>query len=107
MEKTGWICPKCGCGVNPNVDRCPCVGQTLPVSYPPYIPWYPPMQPYYPVVTYTTRTDAPDVNATPGGIIPSVGVKVGSAVVSAIPCGTWGCPCRSTSKEFAQDMTFT
>lgn len=22
--KKGWICPKCGSGVNPNINICPC-----------------------------------------------------------------------------------
>lgn len=55
---TGWLCPKCGSGVAPGVERCPCVPQqfthpspgsiypttwpaypTTPVSYPTMWPW--------------------------------------------------------------------
>lgn len=31
--REGWTCPKCGCGVSPDVERCPCasaVGPGLP-----------------------------------------------------------------------------
>ena len=101
MEKTGWICPKCGCGASPNVDRCPCVGQTLPVSYPPYIPWYPPMQPYY--TGYVTTNDF------------VIGGCEGKTTSCNHTCGTnngidsVGSTTNSTgtSAEFAQNMIFT
>lgn len=56
---TGWLCPKCGSGVAPGVERCPCVpqqfthpapGSVYPTTWPTYpttpVP-YPTMQPKY------------------------------------------------------------
>ena len=50
--KEGWICPKCGAGVNPDRDSCPCV-VVQPGYFPPtYIPYPSPTiltspQPWY------------------------------------------------------------
>lgn len=30
--QTGWICPVCGRGVNPNLTSCPCTTEPLHVS---------------------------------------------------------------------------
>ena len=45
--KEGWICPKCGAGVNPDRDSCPCV-----VAQPVYIP----APPTYVPVPYPSPT---------------------------------------------------
>lgn len=41
VSRLGWICPKCGAGVAPHMDKCPCSGfGTLPFPLP-CVPWIP------------------------------------------------------------------
>lgn len=41
LARIGWLCPKCGAGVAPHVDKCPCSGVValpFPVPCEPWIP---------------------------------------------------------------------
>lgn len=59
----GWICPKCGKAVNPNLNHCDCdVYSTKP--YNPYEPyWW--VSPYQPNITCGTVSDTFEFKINP------------------------------------------
>ena len=56
--REGWICPKCGAGVNPDRDSCPCVvvqPAHVPPTYVP-VPYPSPTVPQYPYPWWSWQT---------------------------------------------------